>query len=383
MKLLHISDLHLGKKLREQSLIEDQKFILGAILDITDGEKPDGVIIAGDVYDKSVPSAEAVELFDDFLVKLSRRTPHVFVISGNHDSPERLAFGGRLMERSGIHISPVFGGEVVPVELDDDFGKAGIYLLPFVKPANVRRFFPDEPSDSYTDAVRTVISHMNVPADRRNILVTHQFVTGAERCESEEVSVGGADNIDASVFDMFDYVALGHIHGPQNIGSDRIRYCGSPLKYSFSEASHRKSVTVIELAGKGELSVRTVPLVPLHDMIELKGKYDELTLRDYYESIPGYMRDRDIYVHVTLTDEEDVPEAMSKLRVIYPNILKLDYDNTRTRHEGTVSGADDIENKTPLTLFSEFYEKMNGTHMTEAQESFVGAMIEKVWEEKE
>ena len=263
MKLLHLSDLHLGKRVNEFSMLEDQAYILTKILNTIDDEKPDAVLIAGDVYDKSVPSAEAVGLFDDFLVKLAKKQVPAFVISGNHDSPERLAFANRLIDASGIHLSPVYSGDVRPVTLTDAFGPVHIYMLPFVKPAHVRRFFPDEEIISYTDALAAAIRQMDPDLSARNVLLTHQFVTGAERSESEEISVGGTDNVDASVFEGFDYVALGHIHGPQNIGSERIRYCGTPLKYSFSEASHKKSVTVAELGEKGSLTVRTVPLLPM------------------------------------------------------------------------------------------------------------------------
>ena len=230
MKFLHLSDLHLGKRVNEFSMLEDQEFILKKILNIIDEQKPDAVIIAGDVYDKSVPSAEAVELFDDFLVRLSRRNLSVFVISGNHDSPERIAFGGRLMDKSGIYMSPVYGGKVEPITLTDRQGEINVYMLPFVKPSQVRRFFPDREILSYTDAVRIAVEEMNIDTSKRNLLITHQFVTGANRTESEEVSVGGSDNVDASVFADFDYVALGHIHRAQKCGGEYIRYSGTPLK---------------------------------------------------------------------------------------------------------------------------------------------------------
>ena len=228
MKLLHLSDLHLGKRVKDFSMLEDQQYILAEILRIAGEEAPDAVLIAGDVYDKSVPPAEAVELFDDFLVRLSRLNTQVFVISGNHDSPERVAFGGRLMDSSGIHLSPVYSGQVQPLSLTDPFGTVDFYMLPFLKPAHVRRFFPDSEISSYTDALRTAIGQMPVDPSRRNVLITHQFVTGAQRSDSEDISVGGTDNVDASVFDAFDYVALGHIHGPQHVGRETVRYCGTP-----------------------------------------------------------------------------------------------------------------------------------------------------------
>ena len=377
MKLMHLSDLHLGKRLNEFSLLEDQAYILLKILNVVDEEQPDAVLIAGDVYDKSVPSAEAVELFDDFLVRLSERKTQVFVISGNHDSPERLAFGGRLMDASGVHLSPVYSGHVEPVTLTDSFGPVNFYMLPFVKPSHVRRFFPEETIQNYNDALKVAIGDMKLNAGGRSVLIAHQFVTGAERSESEEVSVGGLDNVDASVFDGFDYVALGHIHGPQNI-NERVRYCGTPLKYSFSEAKHNKSVTMVELGEKGALTVRTVPLIPKRDMVELRGRYEELMRRSFYENT-NYQED---YVHITLTDEEDVPEAMGRLRVVYRNLMKLSYDNTRTRHVSQIDGAEDLDTKSPMDVFSEFYEKQNGTGLSEEQESFLKILIDKIWEDE-
>ena len=379
MKFIHLSDLHLGKRVNEFSMIGDQTYILGEILRIVDREAPDAVLIAGDVYDKPVPSAEAVSLFDDFLTSLSKKELQVFVISGNHDSSERLAFGSRLIGKSGIHLSPVWNGKVGPHVLRDEFGEVNVYMLPFIKPVQVRHFFPDEEIKTYTDALQVAIREMHMQPEGRNVLMTHQFVTGAERSESEEISVGGADNVDASVFDGWDYVALGHLHGPQNAGSERIRYCGTPLKYSFSEIRHEKSVTVVELKEKGSLTVRCVPLVPLRDMAEIRGTYEELMRKSFYENTT-YEND---YMHIILTDEEDVVEGAAKLRTVYRNFMKLDYDNKRTRHTEAITGTADAETKTPLELFSELYEKQNGAPMSEEQEAFVTGLIEKVWEEAE
>ena len=375
MKIIHLSDLHLGKRVNEFSMLEDQAYILTKIINVIDEERPDAVILAGDLYDKSVPPAEAVTLLDDFLVRLVKRRVQVFVISGNHDSPERVAFAGRLIEQSGVHLSPVYNGTVTPITLEDDFGPVNFYLLPFVKPAHVRRFFPEQEIASYTDAVRTAVNAMGMDFSRRNVLVTHQFVTGAERSESEEVSVGGTDNVDSSVFDGIDYVALGHIHGPQNIGSERIRYCGTPLKYSFSEADHKKSVTVVELREKGMLEIHTVPLIPKRDLRELRGSYLQLTARLNYAGT-----DTEDYLHITLTEEEDIPDVAAKLRVIYPNLMKLDYDNRRTRSQTAVGAAEDVERKTPLELFGELYEKQNGTTLTEEQKAFSAKLMESIWE---
>lgn len=378
MKFIHLSDLHLGKRVNEFSMSEDQEYILTKIINIIDEQKPDGVIIAGDVYDKSVPSAEAVELFDDFLVCLAKRDLKVFVISGNHDSAERIAFGGRLMDKSGIYMSPVFDGKVEPITLKDDFGDVNTYMLPFIKPSNVRRFYPENEIVTYTDAVKTVVDSMEIDVSKRNVLVTHQFVTGAVRSESEDISVGGTDNVDASVFESFDYVALGHIHSSQKCGGEYIRYSGTPLKYSFSEANDKKTVTVVEMNDKGNISLDFIPLVPKRDMVEIKGTYDELTLKSFYENTTY----QDDYIHITLTDEEDIPDVLTKLRVIYKNIMKLDYDNKRTRTMNEIDGAENVKEKTPFEHFSEFYELQNGQPLSDEQTEFVSDIIEQLWEGK-
>ncbi len=378
MKFVHLSDLHLGKRVNEFSMIEDQAYILTKILGIIREERPDGVLIAGDIYDKSVPSVEAVSLFDDFLKQLSRQQTQVFIISGNHDSPERLGFASELIALSGIHIAPAYDGMVCPVSLEDSYGTVNVYMLPFIKPVHVRSAFPEEKAESYTEAVSAAIAHMDIREGERNILIAHQFVTGAARCESEDISVGGLDNVDASVFDAFDYVALGHIHGPQQIGRESVRYCGTPLKYSFSEAKQRKSVTVAELKEKGNLGIRTVSLTPLRDLRELKGTYEELANRKNYEGTS--LED---YLHITLTDEEDIVDAVGKLRVIYPNLMKLDYDNRRTRENREITGGDEMEAKTPMELVREFYERQNNQPMNGKQEALVSRLMEKIWEEKE
>ena len=371
MKFFHLSDLHLGKRLNEFSMTADQAYILDQILALAEEEQPDAVVIAGDVYDKAVPSAEAVSLFDEFLVRLARQNLDVFVISGNHDSPERIAFGSRLLDAAGIHLSPVYNGTVEPVTLCDEFGPVDFYLLPFVKPLHVRRFYPDEPVDTYTQALAAAVGHMALDKTRRNVLVTHQFVTGAARSDSEELSVGGADNVDGAVFEEFDYVALGHIHSPQHCGSEKIRYCGTPLKYSFSEARDKKSVTVVELKEKGSLTIRALPLTPLHELTELKGSFQALTDPAFYENTT-WQTD---YVHLTLTDEEDIPDAVGKLRLIYQGLMKLDYDNTRTRSNQEITGAEITRTQSPLELFASFYELQNNQPMTAQQLVFLEELL--------
>lgn len=375
MKWVHLSDLHLGKRVNGFSMVEDQRYILEQILKIMEEEKPDGILLAGDIYDKSVPSAEAVQLFDWFLSQLAAMETEVFAISGNHDSAERLAFGASIMAPGGVYFSPVYDGKLTVVTQKDDFGEIDIYLLPFLKPATVRPFFPEEPIESYTDAVKKALEGYPLHPERRNILLTHQFVAGAARCESEEIYAGGTEAVDASVFQGFDYVALGHLHGPQNVGGENIRYCGTPLKYSFSEAKHQKSVTVVELAEKGSLRLRTVPLRPLRDLREIRGSYMELTAKAYYEGMC-----REDYLHITLTDEEDVFDAAARLRVIYPNLMKLDYDNQRTRVDQTISAPTEVEQKTPSTLFSEFYALQNNQPMSAEQEKIIKELTEQIWE---
>lgn len=376
MKLIHLSDLHLGKRVNEFSMLEDQKDILNKIIAVIEKEQPDAVLIAGDVYDKSVPSAEAVELFDEFLVQLANTKTQVFIISGNHDSAERLAFANRLIDASGIHLAPVYRGEVTPFSFKDEYGTVDLYMLPFVKPANVRRFFPEEEIRSYEDALKAAICAMQVNEKNRSILITHQFVTGALVSDSEDLSVGGTDQVSAEVFKAFDYVALGHLHRPQNV-KENIRYCGTPLKYSFSEVNDVKSVTIAELKEKGSLSVWEIPLAPLHEMKEIKGNYADLTFKGYYDAHPEL---KDSYLHITLTDEEDVPDAAAKLRVIYPLLMKLDYDNTRTRNQQRVTALSEVEKKTPMELFDAFFEMQNGQTMSAEQKQYVETLIEKIWE---
>lgn len=378
MKFIHLSDLHLGKRIHEFSMLEDQRYILDEILDIADREQPQGVLIAGDVYDKSVPSAEAVALLDEFLVSLAQRNIQVFLISGNHDSPERMAFGGRLMEKSGIHIAPVYQGDAAVYTMEDEHGPVYLHLLPFVKPVQVRRYFPQTDIQSYTQAVQTAITAMKIDQTQRNILITHQFVAGAAQCDSEERSIGGSDQVDVSVLEGFDYVALGHLHGPQWVGKETVRYCGTPLKYSFSEVHHHKSVTVVELEKKGEVKVRSIPLVPKRDLVELRGTYEQLTFRDFYQGT-SYPQD---YLHITLLDEQDVPEAVNKLRVIYPYLMKLDYDNRRTRAEQKIEGAQDVPSKTPLEWMEQFYLMQNGQAMEEHQRALTEKLMAQIWEDE-
>lgn len=373
MKFLHLSDLHLGKRLLGCSLLEDQRFILEQLLPIAAGA--DAVLLAGDVYDKSVPSAEAVTLCDWFLTRLSKQGTPVLAISGNHDSAQRLAFGARLMDRSGIHIAPVFSGVPEPVLLWDQWGEIAVYLLPFVKPVQVRQVWPEAEAASYQEAIAWVLSRIELDSSRRNVLVAHQYVAGARQCQSEEVSIGGLDQIDASLFDAFDYVALGHLHTPQSVGRETVRYCGTPLKYSFSEANQTKSALLVTLEGKGTVYTEQRPLVPLRELTTLRGTYLELTDRQFYRN-----RSREDYLHITLTDEEDIPQALGRLRAVYPNLLSLEYDNRRTRSSQPISAGKASDQRSPLELLTDFYQIQNNQPITSEQQTYAAQWMERLWE---
>ena len=379
MKLIHLSDLHLGKRVNEFSMIEDQKYILNEILRIIDEEAPDGILLAGDLYDRPVPSAEAVQLFDRFLTRLAKRKLPMYAISGNHDSAERIAFGSQIMSSSGICMSPVYDGKTAKYCLKDSYGEVWIHLLPFIRPATVRHALEGEEDvediRTYQEAVLAAVKHMEIDRSQRNVLLAHQFVVGAMQCDSEEISVGGIDQIEAEVFRDFDYVALGHIHSPQNVGSPKIRYCGTPLKYSFSEAGQQKSVTVVELGEKGSPDVREIPLTPLRDMRKLKGTYMELTSQSNYKDT-----NTDDYVQITLTDEEDIVDGMQKLRTIYPNLMRLDYDNRRTRENQEIAGTERTTQKSEMEYFEEFFELQNNQPMNEEQRKFSEELIRKLQE---
>lgn len=372
MKLFHLSDLHIGKRVNEFSMIEDQKYILTQILYAADQEKPDGILISGDVYDRTIPTAEAVQVFDAFLTRLSEQKIPAFIISGNHDSAERLAFGSSLMGKSGIYFSKVYDRTVEKIPMQDAYGTVWIYLLPFLRPSTIRHALPEraEEVQSAADAVRIALEQTKIDEKERNVLLAHQFVTGAKRCDAEELQVGDVDQIPAELFASFEYVALGHIHSPQKVGRETVRYCGAPLKYSFSEAGQEKSITVVELKEKGSVDLRTIPLKPLHDLRKIRGTYLEVTAKSFYEN-----RDCEDYLQVTLTDEEDVPDGMAKLRTIYPNLMRLEYDNKRTRSNAEVRAAERVEEKSELELFQEFYELQNNQSMTEAQEQFVEELL--------
>ena len=423
MKLIHLSDLHLGKRVYGFSMLEDQEYILKQIISIVKEESADGVMIAGDIYDKSIPPAEAVQMFDRFLTGLADLEVPVFAISGNHDSAERIAFGAQLMSSRKVYLSPVYDGTVKSVCLTDQYGEVMIHLLPFLKPATVRHALeekrgiperkqielpdtvqevegtqkttgegvlkseekgseteeaPEAESDkieSYQDALAAAVQRISLDPAQRNVLIAHQFAAGASRCESEDVQVGGLDQIDAHLFDKFDYVALGHIHSPQYVTRQEVRYCGTPLKYSFSEISQEKSVTVVELGQKGDVKIREVSLLPLRDMREIRGTYLEVTALSFYQGT-----NTEDYIRMVLTDEEEIPAGLQKLRLIYPNLMHLEYDNKRTHENREISGTDPLEQKSELELFEDFYELQNNQPMGDQQKEFVRKMIGRLQE---
>jgi DNA repair protein SbcD/Mre11 len=377
MRFLHLADLHLGKRLNECSLLEDQQYILRQILGLTEQHNPDALLIAGDVYDKSAPAGEAVALFDDFLTELMAAGRTVLLISGNHDSPERLNFGGRIMARQNIHLLGLFSGKTEQIVLEDSYGKVVFHLLPFIRPAQARRFFPEAAIESYDAALRMILAAQPPDPGCRNVLVAHQYVTAAgrepERSDSEQISLGTLDNIDAAAFAGFDYVALGHIHRPQAIGGEQIRYAGSPLKYSFSEARQQKSLTLVELKAKGSLHIEALPLIPLRDVREIKGPLKKLLDPTVYAQA-----NREDFLHVTLTDEGDLVSPLDSLRHIYPNLLKLDFANSRTFCADDASTAAEITSKSPPELFADFYRLQQNIELPEDKQTIVSEVFREL-----
>ena len=378
MRLMHLADLHIGKRVNGFSMLEDQRYVLERVLEVASKQSLDGVLLAGDIYDKSVPAGEAVQMLDWFLTKLTELKLPVYMVSGNHDSAERLSFGARLLEKSGVHVAGVYNGKLEPIVLEDEYGILNLYLLPFVKPIHVRKALGmDEELEeikTYDDAIAKVLDMADIDVHERNVLVAHQLVTGAERCDSEDISVGGVDNVSAELFGDFDYVALGHIHGPQKMTRDTIRYAGTLLKYSFSECNHKKSITIVELREKGDVSVTTIPVKPLRDMRIMKGEYAVLMSKDSYDD-----ENRKDYMKVILTDEQEIPEVMGKMRTVYPNIMMLEYDNKRTRTVSDIQGAKVVEQKKPIEYFKEFYERQNGVGIDEEQERTLLELMKEIW----
>ena len=371
MKFMHISDLHLGRRIFNFDLLDDQKIMLGQLLDIAHEQQVDGVLIAGDVYNRAAPSADAMTVFSGFVCALAAENIPAYIISGNHDSAERVSYFSDILKTCGVHVTERFDGTLQSITFSDSFGPLTVHLLPFIKPANARRFYPDEKIESYEDAVRVVLEHSPVDTSSRNVLVAHQFILGAQACESEERMIGGLEEISSSLFDDFDYVALGHLHGPQQVGRPEVRYCGSPLKYSFSEIRHKKSVTIVELGEKGSVEISTIPIDQPHEMREVRGGFEELMKLPYSED----------YMRVVLTDEQPRPDAQVALLTVFPNMMRFAVDNPKTRTDVEVNALAQLESRTPLELFSDFYAAQNGgVEPTEAHMSVIREIFEELGE---
>jgi len=378
MKFFHLSDLHLGKRVNEFSMLEAQGDILQKIIVLAKEHKPDAVLIAGDVYDKSMPVVEAVQLLDRFLVWLNELGIAVFLISGNHDNAERVAFGAELFKNSNVHIVQSYNGKIKPVVLADEHGDINIWMLPYLRPSIVRKHFTDKDIVTYSDALAAALGAAKLDTSARNVLIAHQFITGAITSESEEIFVGGSENVDGSLLDDFDYIALGHLHRPQKVGRETVRYSGTPLKYSFSEADHTKSVTVIIMGGKGEIDIIELPLVPFREMREVRGTYNEVMNRNSYRDT-----NTDDYIRVVLTDEQEEPDARSKVQNVYPNLMRLEYDNKRTQASASFETVASTDKKKPTELFAELFEKQNGQEMSEEQSGYVENLFNEIWREVE
>ena len=376
MRFLHLADLHIGKRVNGFSMIEDQKFVFEQVYNVIENEKIDGIIMAGDNYDKPVPSAEAVKLFDEMLTRLVSINLPIFVISGNHDSAERIGFGSDILSAAKVYMSRVYNGNLQKIELEDDYGKINVYLLPFIKPATVKNIYKEAEIKDYDDALEYVLSQEKIDKTKRNVIVSHQFVTGALRSESEEVSVGGLDNVSVENYEAFDYVALGHIHRAQQMGRESARYAGTLLKYSFSEEKHNKSMTIVDLKEKGNIEIKEIPVKPLHDLKTIKGKFSKITSEEFYKELK-----KEDYYRAVLTDEDDILNAIGKLKSIYPNLMSMEYDNTRTRSYSVVDNVETGETKSPLDYFEEFFEKQNGRKMSEKQRNYLLEILGEAREE--
>lgn len=380
MKILHLADLHLGKILQEQSLIEDQEYMLKEIIKIIKNEDIGAVLISGDVYDRSVPPAEAVNLLDNFLKILIKELKiKVFIISGNHDSKDRLGFGSKIFEDEGLYIESKYNGNLRKIEIEDEYGKLNIYMLPFIKPVEVKQYFEDDLENNYNTAINKIIKKEKINKEERNIILVHQFVTAGtvepERSESEILTLGGIENVDVSNFDDFDYVAIGHVHRPQKIGRDTARYAGTMLKYSFSEINHNKTVPIIDFKEKGNIEINLKELAPIRDMREIKGPIEELLKKENYEK--GNIND---YIKAIITNEETVYDAIGQIRRIYPNTLKLEIRNSKTINsvEEQNLNLEKVKKKSELELFSDFYKSQNNVDLDENQKEIIKDIISEV-----
>lgn len=379
MKILHLADLHIGKIIFEQSLLEDQEYMLNKIIEKIKAENIDAILIAGDVYDRSIPQAEAINLLDRFLnILIKELKKKVFIIAGNHDSKERLGFGNKIFENEGLFISSKYEGKIKKVELQDEYGKLNIYMLPFVKPIEVKKYFDDE-SLSYDETIKKIIEKEDIDESQRNIILTHQFVTAigeeVERTESEVLTLGGTDNVDISNYNKFDYVAIGHVHRPQRIGRDTARYAGTMLKYSFSEVNHKKTMPIIDFKEKGNIDIKLVELKPLRDMREIKGPIEKL-LENYEEE------NANDYIRAIITNEEPVYDAIGQLRRIYPNVLKLEVQNSKilSNIEFKTENLQKVKSKSEVELFNEFYKFQNNIELNVEQKNLIQEVVKEIKE---
>lgn len=380
MRILHLADLHLGKILQEQPLIEDQKYMLEEIIKKVQEENIEIILISGDIYDRSIPQTDAVDMLDYFLNKLIKDLKkQVFMISGNHDSKERLGFGNKIFENDGLYISSKYEGQIKKVELQDEYGKLNIYLLPFIKPVEVKKYFEDEIL-SYDETIKKIIEKENIDETQRNIILTHQFITCVgeeiERTDSETISLGGIDNVDISNYDKFDYVAIGHVHRPQRIGRDTARYAGTMLKYSFSEVNHKKTIPIIDFKEKGNINIKLVELIPLRDMREIKGPIEELIQKENYKNT-----NTEDYIKAIITNEEPVYDAIGQIRKVYPNVLKLEIQNSKSsvsQNDEKEKELQNIKNKSEVELFNEFYKFQNYTELNDEQSQVIENIVKEI-----
>lgn len=371
MKFLHLADLHLGKRLHDYSLLDDQQAVLAQALQLVRDRQCDAVLIAGDVYDRPQPSVDAMQLFDRFLTGLCEANVPSYIISGNHDAAGRISYFSGLLEKSGVHMPAEFSGRLQSIPVPDS--RIVIHLLPFIRPMDVRRHYPDEEIHTYEDAVRLVLHHSPLDKECVNILLSHQFITGAATCESEEFAIGGLDNINAEVFADFDYVALGHLHQPQRCQRDTIRYAGSPLKYSLSEEHQRKSFLLVDVRGKDDIAFEQIPVQLPHDVRTVQGTFDALQNTPYTED----------YVRVVLTDEFVPPDARITLRSTFPNMVKFNVENSKTSTETDVAAFESFQDKSPLELFSDFFAfQNNDVRPSEEQLAIVRRIFTELEEEQ-
>lgn len=377
MRIMHLSDLHIGKSLNEVSMQEDQAYVFEQVISVIEKKQVDAVIIAGDVWDRSVPAENAVQLWSTFLCSLVKTGKQIFIISGNHDSSKRLDYASPILDAMNIHLYAEYDGTVHSYDMQDEYGTVRFHLVPFIKPPMVRRYFAETEIKTYNDAFAAALSNTEIDKNIRNIIIAHQYVTSGEfspeRCESELESIGGLDNINASLFDDFDYAALGHLHRAQCVGRDTIRYCGTLLKYSASEACDKKSVTIIDIKEKGaEIEIERIPILPLHNLIRIEGKLEDI-LNEYGN------KNHEEYAFVTLTDEDDLIEPRARLRTVFKNLMNLQLKRTFAG-DYSVQEIEDYEGLSPLELFDKFFQRQNNKPMSDLQAEIVRKLFSDLGE---